>query len=495
MKKPLVITIALVAALVGLVYLLTQHDQPIDPTAEELTVHCAAGLQKPVNEIAKQYEADFGTRIKLNFAGSGVLESQLQIAGGDIFIPADYSYIERTRELGLVQEALPLAELRAVIVVAKGNPRNITSLAGLQQSGVRVCVAEPSAAVGKFIRKILTQSGDWDKIKPQVVVTQPTVNGVIDTVATGSVDAALAWDAVAGQFEDVEIIRVPLLESKPRSATVGVLKNATTPAALHFARYLSAEEKGRKVFAKYGFSVPKEADMLVNIPELTLFSGSMLKPAISDLIKAFEKREGCRVKTVYDGCGTLVSMMKGGGAKPSAYFSCDSSFLIDVQDQFHPGTVVSSNVIVLLVPKGNPKQFKNLQSLTRSGLKIGVADPRKSALGKLTQKMLEKYQMAAAVKPNIVVLVSKGDELVNQMQANALDAALVYKSNALASEYIMKNCEVIMLKNPESFATQPYAVSRSTPHPAMMGRLLDTLTSDDAKKHYEKLGFTWMIKE
>ncbi|MGB0993069.1 MAG: molybdate ABC transporter substrate-binding protein, partial [Akkermansiaceae bacterium] len=331
MKKPIVIFSVLLLVLAGLFVLLVKHDPPVDNKTDELTVHCAAGLQKPVREIAKQYEEEFGTRIKLNFAGSGVLESQLKVAGGDIFIPADVSYIERTRADGLVNEAIALAELRAVIVVAKGNPKGIKSLSDLKQQGIRLCVAEPSAAVGKFVKKVLTRSGDWSGLQPQVVVTQPTVNGVVETVSTHSVDAALAWDAVALQSADVDIIRVPIFEKSPRHATVGVLKNATTPAALHFARYLSSKNKGRKVFANHRFTVPAQADSWADVPELTLFSGSMLKPAIQDRIREFEKREGCRVKTVFEGCGTLVGMMRA-GSEPSAYFSCDSSFLDDVQD-------------------------------------------------------------------------------------------------------------------------------------------------------------------
>ncbi|MGB0993070.1 MAG: substrate-binding domain-containing protein, partial [Akkermansiaceae bacterium] len=70
------------------------------------------------------------------------------------------------------------------------------------------------------------------------------------------------------------------------------------------------------------------------------------------------------------------------------------------------GKIVTSNVIILLVPKGNPKNLTSLESLTKSGLKVGVADPQKSALGDLTQKMLDKHSLSGKVQPNIVVLAS-----------------------------------------------------------------------------------------
>lgn len=493
MKKPAVIFLSLLVALGALVYLLTQYDKPVDTSAEELTVHCAAGLQKPVRAIAERYEKETGTKIRLNFAGSGVLESQIKVAGGDIYIPADDSYIQRTREEGWVKEAIPVAELRACIVVPKGNPGGIRSLADLTKAGVRISAAETSAAVGKFVKKVLTKSGDWKKIEPQILVYKPTVNNVVEDVAIGAVDAGLAWDAVALQSPDVEVVRVPVFEDSPRKAMVGVVKGANTPAALHFARYLAAEGRGRDVFSENKFTVPEERDKWTDIPELLLFSGSMLRPAIEERIRLFEQREGCRISTVFEGCGTLTAMMKEGGAKPAAFFSCDMTFLAMVQRNFREGMVISSNQIVILVPKGNPDKIKVLEDLAKGDLKVGISDPKKSALGKLTKEMLRAHQLWKPLQDsgNVTVMVSKGDELVNQMQVGALDAALVYRSNARASEQIMKHCEIIGIDDPLATATQPYAVAKDTDYPLMMSRLRDFLTNDEARDRYEHLGFDW----
>lgn len=493
MKKPQVIILVLLAVLGGLAYLLTQYEKSTDNTAEELTVHCAAGLQKPIREVAEAYEKEFGTKVRLNFAGSGVLESQLQIAGGDVFIPADDYYIESARSKGVVDEAIPLAELRACIVVQKGNPKNIQSISDLAQDGMRLSVAEPTAAVGKFVKKVLTASGDWEKIQPNILVVKPTVNNIVEDVSIKSVDAALAWDAVVLQSKHVEIVRVPVFEQKPRRANVGIIKGGKVTAALHFARYLSAVDKGRKAFAKYQFTLPAEADKWADVPELLLFSGSMLRPAIEERIRLFEKREGCRVSTVFEGCGTLISMMDKGGARPDSMFFCDSTFLTMVQKNFREGKVIADNHIVLLVPKGNPKNLRVLEDITKGEMKVGISDPNKSALGALTQKMLLSHQLWKPLKDsgNIITMVSKGDELVSQMQAGALDAALLYRSNARASKQIMDNCDIVAINDPKARATQPFAVSKETDYPLMMLRLRDFLTSDEARARYEELGFDW----
>ncbi len=492
-KKVSIVILSSVVLLAGLIYLLVQHDQHQSKKADELVVHCAAGLQKPIRVIAQQYEKEFGTKIRLNFAASGVLASQLEVAGGDLFIPADQSYNQRAQAKGLVTEFIPLAELRACIVVQKGNPLHIQSLQDLTQPNIRISVADPSAAVGKFVKKVLSDSGDWEKIQAQIVVVKPTVNNIVEDVSIKSVDAALAWDAVALQSPHVEIVRVPVFEKKPRRASVGLIRNAQLPSALHFARYLSAIEKGRSVFATHHFSVPQTADHWADTPELLLFSGSMLRPAIQDRIRAFEKREGCRVSTVFEGCGTLVGMMAKGGAKPDSMFFCDSSFYPMVKDDFQAPHVISSNKIILLVPKGNPKHIKNLQDLVDMKLKVGISDPQKSALGALTKRMLISHHLWKPLQSsgNIIVRVGKGDELVNQMQVGALDAAILYRSNALASHEIMESCTIVALHDPLASATQPYAVSTHTDYPNMAQRLCEFLTNDDAKKNYTDLGFEW----
>ncbi|BDS08592.1 hypothetical protein NT6N_36320 [Oceaniferula spumae] len=247
------------AALAVLMILLSRHGSS-DEGRRELLVHCAAGLQLPLTEIARSYEREHHTRVILNFAGSGVLESQLKTTGGDLFIPADDSYIENAVSQGLVSETAALAELRAVIVVPKGNPKRIKSLSDIALENVRLCVAEPSAAVGKFTRDVLLKAGLWKGIEPYVIVTQPTVNGVVTAVATGSVDVGIAWDAVALQSPEVEIVRIPLFDANPRQVRVGVLNRAASHEARDFVDYLTAEEAGRRIFTRHHYTSPPRTD-------------------------------------------------------------------------------------------------------------------------------------------------------------------------------------------------------------------------------------------
>lgn len=494
MKRPALVLGILLALLGGALWWLVGGDDQKEPGKEDLLVHCAAGLRRPMSEIARQYEEDFGVTVNLQFGGSGALASQLEVAGGDLYLPADQTYIDSAREKGLLKEAMPVASLTAGMVVTKGNPRGLKELSDLGKEGLKISLAEKSASVGKFTWKVLEKEGLLAKVSPNVVVTKPTVNAIVEDVATGAVDVSLAWDAVAGNFAEVEWIAVPEFSKRAKRASIGVLTSAKDATrALHFARYVTAKNRGRKMFREMGFVVPDDGDEWSDQPEVTFFSGSMLRPAIQERVREFEEREGCRVNTVFEGCGTLVAQMDA-GAKPSGYFACDTKFLTKVQDRFFEGRIVTGNEIVLLVRKGNPLGLRELKDLGKEGVKLGVCDGQKSALGELTRIMLERRGLTGALETNVSVKVAKGDDLVSAMQARSLDAALVYRSNALASPVILNEHEIVELNDELALAEQPFAVAKESAHPELMKRLGEFLATPEAKLRFQELGFEWKAK-
>ena len=492
--KRSVFTIGILFVLLGGAFWWLTNDNDRDgPGSADLLFHCAAGLRKPMSEIARQYEEEFGVKVNLQFGGSGALASQLELAGGDLYLPADQSYIDSAREKGLMKEAIPVALLTAGLVVPKGNPRGLTTLSDLGKEGLKISLAERSASVGRFTWKVLEEEGLLARVNPNVVVTKPTVNAIVEDVATGAVDVSLAWDAVAKNFSEVEWLAVPEFLKRAKRASIGVLTSSKdAKRALHFARYVTARDRGRKVFQEMGFMVPDEGDEWSDQPEVTFFSGSMLRPAIHERVREFEEREGCRVNTVFEGCGTLVAQMDA-GATPAGYFACDTKFLNKVQDRFFTGRIMTRNEIVLLVRMGNPKELFKLKDLGKSGVKLGICDGRKSALGELTRIMLERRGLAKELEVNVTVKVAKGDDLVSAVQARSLDAALIYRSNALASPVTLEENEIVELNDDLAFAEQPFAVAKGSAYPALMRRLGEFLATPEARGRFEKLGFQWEL--
>jgi len=96
-----------------------------------------------------------------------------------LYLPADDSFLTMAREKHLIAKQIPLATMYAVVAVSKGNPKQITSLADLLKSDVRLVQANPdAAAIGKFTRATPQQIGQWEALDKATTAYRTTVNDV-----------------------------------------------------------------------------------------------------------------------------------------------------------------------------------------------------------------------------------------------------------------------------------------------------------------------------
>ncbi len=226
-----------------------------------MVVYCAAGLKGAVEAASAQYEQKTGTQIQLQYGGSGQLLSAIEVTRtGDVFIPADESYVRAARERKLIAESAAVARQRPVIAVRAGNPKRIRSIADLSRADVRVALANPeTASIGRVTKRILSEAGQWEGIAKNAAVMKPTVSDVANDVQLGTVDAAVVWDATVSQLGGIDAVTTPELSAHTEEVLACVLSSAGTPAeALRFITYLAAPALGGSEFAKRGYA-PAEA--------------------------------------------------------------------------------------------------------------------------------------------------------------------------------------------------------------------------------------------
>lgn len=469
----------------------SSSSEQVDDT---LVMFCAAGMKQPVTAIAEQYEKETGIKVQLQFAGSGTLLSSLEVAPGDIYLAADSSYTDLAKEKGYVAETMLVAYMRAGFGVPKGNPKRLSQLTDVKREDLRIGIGNPDAAsIGKFTRTVLGEEGLWDGFEPEVQF--PTVNELANAIKLGTVDAAILWDAVAHQYPEIDFVNLPEFDRRKKDITVGVLTKSNQPtAALKFCRYLTARDKGLPIFAENGYEIIA-GDAWAEHPEIQLFSGAMLRPAIEETIAKFEEREGVTITPIFNGCGILVAQMKA-GETPDAYFSCDVKFLDMVQDRFGESTVVTANEMVILAEKGNPKGIKMLDDLAKPGMRLGLSHPEKSALGFLTKYLLDQEDLYEKIveSGNLKLDSPTGDFLVNQLKAGSLDAVIVYRSNAMAVSSTGEDFDIIDIDRPNAIATQPFAVAKESRYPRLLTRFLEACVSETGKEQFLRYGFRWELK-
>ncbi len=458
---------------------------------EPLVIYCAASNKSVFEEIRRDYEKDYGATLYVQYGPSQTLLASLEVSGtGDLYMPADDSYLAIARERGLLAEQVPLAQMQAVAATLQGNPKHIATLDDLLEAEVRVAQASPEgAAIGKMTRELLTAAGRWEALHAHTSVYKTTVNEVANDVKVGAVDAGIVFDAVLHDYPTLQAVAIPELAAAKAKIAIAVLRSSRQPQqALHFARYMAARDKGLKRYQEFGFQ-PAEGDTWSEKPEITLYAGSMLRPAIEATITAFEQREGVRVTRVYNGCGILVAQMQAGHV-PDAYFACDVEFMNQVRENFAAAEDVSQNELVILVKKGNPHNIRSLKDLTRPGLRVGVGHEKQCAMGWLTQRTFDESGLKTELMENVVVQTPTGDMLVNQMRSGSLDAAVAYLSNAAGSADFLDAVRIHGI--PCSVATQPFGVAKNSAHKHLVDRLLQAIRAESSQERFRSEGFRWI---
>ncbi|MGI9457927.1 MAG: extracellular solute-binding protein [Aeoliella sp.] len=488
------------AVLVALIVLLLPKSDQLSYT-HVLNLYCAAGLQQPVERVIAEYSTEFGVDVLVQYEGSNTLLSKIELSRkGDLYLSADDSYLQLGREKGLVAEVLPLAQMQVVVGVPRSNPKEIDSLEDLLQPDMRLVVANPDqAAIGKATRDALQAISKWDEIDAHAHhrgVFKPTVGEAANDIKIGSVDAGFLWDAVAAQYDEIDVVHLPELEGATGSVGVGVLTSSKHPtAALHFARYLAARDRGLEVFAEDDYP-PVKGDVWIDKPTMTLYAGAINRRALEPIVEAFEAREGVTINTKYNGCGILTAEMQAitGDSSdifPDAFMACDSYYMETVHDLFQGATTVSSARIVIVVAKDNPKGIHELADLTKPGVKVVLGQPEQCTIGVLSRRLLEAEGVdESALAKNIAAEMPTSAMLVPSITTGSADAALVYVTDAQAEK---DRLEIIEIDSPLARAVQPYGIAKSSDHAQLGQRLLEAISK--SREHFQSLGFDWRLDD
>ena len=136
------------------------------PTPVELHVSVASSMVNVVANMTAAFEKQYNCKLIVNSGSSSTLETQ--IASGtacDVFLSADNKWTKALNTAGLVSSGYinnSFTTNKLVVIVAQGNPKNITSLADLASTAtgankVHVVIALVSVPVGSYTNQTLTK--------------------------------------------------------------------------------------------------------------------------------------------------------------------------------------------------------------------------------------------------------------------------------------------------------------------------------------------------
>ncbi len=503
--------------MIGLgVALLSRGERTHDLASESLTLYAAAGLRVPVEQVAEQYEREYGTKIVLQYGGSNTLLNQLQVnrfSTADLYLAADDFYTDKAVELGLARETLPVGHQRPVIAVRKDQAKDIQSLEDLLREDVSVCIAHPGqAAVGRAVQRMLEKvtvdgTNRWAQLEAAITsrgVFKPTVNDVANDIKLGAVDAGIVWDttvAMPKYKNEIVAVSVPELEGDPNLVSLAVLTSSRQPtAALRFARYLTARDKGLPVFEEAGLR-PVEGDVWAERPQINFYCGAVNRRVVEQIVADFQEREGVDVNTNYDGCGILTSRMKAIDGQrqslgfPDFYMACDVYYLENVREWFQEAANVSDVEIVIAVPKGSTK-VRTADDLIKPGIRVAIGQPDQCTIGALTRRMLneeglyDKLMAKQAEPGEVVVEKSSSALLVPDVVTGHVDAAIAYITDVLANQ---DQVDIVRIPSPMNRAVQPLSIAKSSDHKYLVRRLYRRIV--ESPEAFESAGFHFRMAE
>jgi molybdate transport system substrate-binding protein len=221
--------------------------------AADLTVSAAASLTAVLPEIGRAFAKQHpGVTVRSNLAGTATLVQQIREgAPVDVFASADESSMKRVVDAGDVAGS-PVIFARNLleIVVQRGNPENVATLADLDRKGLVVALCGPEVPAGRYAREILARAG----LPVPAASRELDVKAVVARIALGEADAGIVYATdVAAAGGRVSGVAIPAAQNVVARYPAAALKRARDGAlAAAFVDFLRGA-KARAILARSGF--------------------------------------------------------------------------------------------------------------------------------------------------------------------------------------------------------------------------------------------------
>ncbi len=227
--------------------------------ATTLRLYCGAGIRPPAAELVELFQKQHGVKIETMYSGSNLLLGQIKLSHkGDLYMPGDVHYVEQAEKEGLIQSKKKVAYFIPVILVQKGNPKNIQTLEDLLKPGVKLGLGNPQAcAIGRKTMKIFAKNRiDQQAVDKNLAFSSVTVNELGNAVKLGTIDATIVWEALARYHKaEAEVVKIPREQNLVSTIPIAVLSFSKNQAwANRFVEFITSDA-GKEIFKKHGYTV------------------------------------------------------------------------------------------------------------------------------------------------------------------------------------------------------------------------------------------------
>jgi molybdate transport system substrate-binding protein len=228
------------------------------PAQGELTIAAASDLTPALEEIGREFESTYKTKVIFMFGSTGLLTRQIENgAPVDLFAAANVSYIDQLEQKGLIipDSKAIYARGRITLWTTNDSTLRLAGIADLARPEVqRIAIANPDhAPYGLAARQALESAGIWERVKPKLVYGD-NIRQTLQYAETGNVDVAIVALSLSTQ-SDGRWSLIPEELHQPLDQGLGILKTSQhQQSARAFSAFLLGPQ-GQAVMKKYGFSL------------------------------------------------------------------------------------------------------------------------------------------------------------------------------------------------------------------------------------------------
>lgn len=216
--------------------------------------------------------------------------------------------------------------------------------------------------------------------------------------------------------------------------------------------------------------------------ELKVFAAASLTAAFIKLGGEFSAAHpGVKVTFNFAGSQALATQIQQ-GAPADVFASADTANMDKVKNLVGPPQPFASNLLEIVVARGNPKGVKGLADLARRDLKVVLEAPTVPA-GRYARQALD----AQHVTVHPVSLEDNVKAVVTKVALGEADAGIVYVSDVKAGGDTVQGVAIPRDQNVP--ATYPIAVVKASQHPQDAQAFVDLVRSAQGQQVLQSFGF------
>ena len=216
--------------------------------------------------------------------------------------------------------------------------------------------------------------------------------------------------------------------------------------------------------------------------KVTVLAAASLQKAFEEIEKTVEKdNPGLDVTFDFQGSQDLVASLAGGDSA-AVLATANNSTMKTAADQKLVGsqTEFATNVLTLIVPKGNPKRITGLDS-SLDGANLVICAPEVPC-GEATKKLAE----AQGITLNPVSEEQKVTDVRGKVESGEADAGIVYTTDAAAAKDKADKIDI-----PDGGVVNHYPIAQTAKpeNPAGAQAFIDAVTGKAGQEILAKHGF------